>query len=1709
METGKMRNSLSMVLLMLMSTFAAIDIPEAEASEVVLTDAIQIVNGGTANDRMVATDADSMGNVHFVWSRNTQHLWYQMHNARGDVLISETQISNPGSHRAWHPDLAVDSNDNIHITWTDKAAQWTIVYTLIDPSQDDQNGDSATDDVISLIDDFEVSVHTQNRDWPAIDTDSENNAHIVWEDSFEPLEKFYQQPQIYYSMIDPDLTSREAVVAIGETLLTPIIGHKGHPDVAVDLDDFVQIVWDDTRGGKVEMVAPIDTSGSMNAEWADMCVVFYGGYFASGGWFEGLKPMLLKANMTVYETLYALSGNWPSAATSGNCAAAYQTGGSGSQGPRSTPLGIAPGDDSGGIRELTEVIYNNGAVSLPQDGGFYSEFWGPGSTWACMSWKDSGGNVPGNPPTQLDHKWNPNATKIIIPISDEGPYGGDPSQQSDDTQSINEAHDACVQAGIIPVPLLAAGFGSGSSDVGSHMMDLAQCPNGFVSLNTRSCPGSSLRLTNAEGQMYSFPTSSSNSAELQLMVEAMVYLSTNNSREIFMTILDPLSLVENPSPTWQFGDPGTTISGDTYTEDIGPSIDGLGYGHLVVVNDTRITLNDAYSLHPAIAVDNSGNTHLAWMDGRAYGFDIDVNYEIYYTRLRLRGAGDWDGAPQGLPSYGIKQIVDSAVSDIEGLESISANRPFAPNSHMPALFTDSFDNVHLSWLDNSNETQGETLVYTRLNHTHDDYPQGFPLNSLASGILDPWEIVPVTEWQSDKLGPNSPAVPDLGQPPAFARDLGSGAHVAWSDTNKCNDVSNGGAYTLCYVHVLTGLVEVDLTETETYYHTIEPGEQTLYNMTISNPTPGPAELVSDTFTVTLEGVPNNWTATLYFTTNNTPIFDSTPVFLRGGDVVPLYMRVRAPSIYQAHADEIATITVTAVSYKDPAIRDERFTVTLMDVVHGINLDTSHYQVDVEQGESAYFSITVTNTGNVYDTFAFYDPSDLEGQVEWALPFGWGLDFPLSVSLDPGQSVTRNLQVSIPTSQEPGTFVIYLKGWSTGEPVLSIDQGTFDVLELWINVSIKSTGNIVFNIDDQTLHVLPGVCAEFDIAVTKHFTPGYLIFTTPGGPEERPPEISEETWRFEHWTMDLDFEGAPGGNAIPDNAPRYWSVVDTPINITAVMCAPYNATAGLGESVTVKAHLEGASRVRDSRVLLTNVIQRYDLEATVPETILSLYPGQTYQLDTTIENTGNGADRFGISVNSITDSNGYSQVWGVEIPRVIFQELDRGESQTVPIQISVPEMTHAGQYTVVLDVLSEEPYEGTKVRDTILLQIEIIEFHDMRIEIDPMVESKIKTTAPGRTVRFIMNITNFGNVPDQPSLHNYTQQTGASNTMVWNTAPSMAPLLTNWVVTYALLEDFDTEYPLENPCIGQTGDDALTLGQPEPTEGCFKSASTNAITLPVMDPYTTLQVVVIIDIDPAAALSNREIGIKITSQYGSSEAGGDHDETEIWDDSCTLDEDKDGIPDNYRPNCDTNEQIIELRLRAPDLRIVSVEVGQNPLTLDPIYTGEVGEMLSVNVQVVNEGNAHATDVNIILCVDQTESDVEKNGCDEENIIYRQIVQAIMPSDEDDPPKIALLYMVEAGSHDVVVVLDPDNVIVETNEDNNVQKVAEKMGSNLGALDVGVELIAQYTVPTLIVGATLALLGVVTIVMKGRREEAKLRFAEKTSMLSNLDDDDLIF
>jgi len=1668
--------SISLASIMVLSVMSSLLIASVSvsASTVVITEAIQIVDGGTSSDQQAAVGSDSSGNVHVVWTRNNLHLYYSMISPRGETLIDATQITNSGLHKIWHPDLAVDEYDRIHVVWADKAGQHAIMYTALSPWAAPMDGMASDDGTITAIDDTIISRRSQNRDWPALDIDSQNNVHIVWQDNYDELGRFFNQPQIYYSMIQPDIGSGAIVTLFDDTLLTPIIGHKGHPDVVVDANDYVQVAWDDTRGGKVELAFIVDTSGSMYSEWADICTVIYGGNFASGPYFQGIKPMLEEGNMTVYETIYGLGNTLPGAASSGNCQGYNKN-----TGPRTTPLGQTPGDDSGGIRKLPGTIYNGNTYS-----GYSGEDWGPGSNWACLSWKDAAGNVPGNPPTQSDHRWNPNATKIVIPVSDEGPKDGDPSQQADDKAAIQEAHDNCLLAGVIPVGLYGQGYG-GAGNIQSHFMDLVQCPNGIVSTQTRNCPGNTLANTDAGGQAYEFP-SGTGTNQMALLVEAMVYISTNNSREIYMSVLDPYAKMNN-DPSFTPGLPGHSSSGGGYTEDTGAGADG----HLVVVNDTRVTIDDAYSFHPSIGVDNQGNTHIAWMDGRDYGFEKDVNYEVYYTKLRLQGAGAWDGADEGLSTYAIKKINDTPISNVEGRNGLPPASPYAGNSVFPSLLTDDQNNVHIAWVDSGNLSANEEILYTRLNQTD--------LTGDGLMALDPWEAVAVTSWNSNKLGPNSGRQPAIGMPPAFSNDLGSGAHIAWSDTNTCGDEGNNNRFTICYSHVLTGQVDVEFDEGETFYHVIEPGQQTIYNMTMNNSTPGPKDLVADTYGLNISGVPMNWTANLYFASNHSSIFPDTPIFLEGGEDVRFYMRVQAPSIYQANGDELAEIRVTAQSYKDPAIQNDLITLTLMDVVHGINLDTSHSMADIEQGDTAIFSITITNTGNVHDAFVFWDPNSLEGQQEWLLPFGWQVNFPIRVELDPGQSVTKNLEVFVPTSEDPGAFVIYVKGWSEGEPIKSVEKGTYDILELGVFVSIRSTGNIVFAVDDRSEQVKPGECASYDIEVTKNFDSGELVFATPGAPEAKPEGVDLGAWRQENWVVMVDFANATGsadaGDGLGD--PIAWTIPGNADKVTkrvtVHVCAPYNATAGLGPAITLKGYLDGYPRISDSAILSTNVEHVFALDAGIdPDvgTSMNVNPGDQITLPFTVTNDGNGPDRFDFRLARVTDAFGVDVIWDIDIPRESLQELSPGTYQAFDVLMNVPDRVPAGQYTVVLQAFSEEVYpdasgRDTRIRDTVVLTITVDEFHDMQISMDPTVDNAVKTSAPGRIVRFTFNVTNNGNVPDVPTLNNHTAQRDGDS-LLWNELPGMN-VLSSWDVDWFIMRQVSAELVVEEACIVMQ-----STASSFPEDACVYLEDIDEWRLPEMAPYETITTVAAVKVGTDAKLDTRSIGLKVVSKFGDMENDGDHDDSPAWDGD----------------NLDTNEFIVTLRLRAPNLEIKEI-------IMPPSTSAEVDSTIPIGIILQNTGNVHATDIEIVLCEyddvnDETTREIRKNGCDEERVVMRQVVGALLaPDDTEDAKEIELylLYPVTAGSKGVYVVVDPMNEIVESDEGDNVKPIPEPLESNSPVLDLAKEVVGKTALPFAVIVLTIALLGVVYLVGKGRRDEVNKRLAEQSSLVSVLSDEAL--
>jgi hypothetical protein len=612
----------------------------------------------------------------------------------------------------------------------------------------------------------------------------------------------------------------------------------------------------------------------------------------------------------------------------------------------------------------------------------------------------------------------------------------------------------------------------------------------------------------------------------------------------------------------------------------------------------------------------------------------------------------------------------------------------------------------------------------------------------------------------------------------------------------------------------------------------------------------------------------------------------------------------------------------------------------------------------------------------------------------------------------------------------------------------------------------------------------------------------------------------DAWRQDNWVVNLDFSNAPGGNNVPMDTPRAWNIPNGDDYVTyevgVEVCAPTLASAGLGPAVVLKAYLEGYPRISASKILSTNVNHVYSLGADAEldeddmmtlngQEVLAVNPGQQVLIPTTVTNYGNGPDRFDYRLARVTDPAGVDVIWDIEVPRESLDELSRDTEQLFDIEINVPDQVEAGVYTVVFQTFSEESYPDasgrlTRLRFTQEIPVYVQEFYDMQISMDETVDNAVKTSAPGRIVRFEVNITNNGNVPDWARLDNHTSQRDGE-ALIWSELPGMGTL-TGWNVEWRMVKQLGTDLTTEEVCQviesvpTETGNEDAPLN-PEVVfadavdDQCIYVESLDSYYMPMMAPYTTHQMVAIVTIAPSAKLDTRSLGLKVVSKMGNMDNGGDHDDSPAWDGA----------------SLDTNEFILTLRLRAPNLDITEVQAS--------ITQAAVGETIPIKVILENNGNTHATDIEIILCEypdagdRDTENEIRKNGCEEDRIVMRQVIGALFAPDASEESKsieLYLLYPVSAGSHGVYVVVDPLNEIVETSEGDNVQAVSTSLESANPFLDVAGEVVGKTALPFAVIVLTFALLGVVYLVGKGRRDDVNKRLAEQSSLISVLGNDD---
>ena len=1582
---------------------------------------VLMLGSGNIDDPVIV--GDSQGNFNVIWVENNTKLMYAQIDSAG-TIVNGPVVQMFGASNVKHSlAISIDDSDILHYVWIQETQNGPCLrYVAADPFSDADT----SDDWFSPSDHSYGSVVCNNGngyeiDNPAIVADSQGAAHVVWESNEDPLNNRHWLPGIHYAMMEANWTTQVPNSPIFDTMLTTEVSKSTHPELAITANDEVVVTWQDSRGSMVEVTAILPSTGSITDEWNDFCLIMYGGTDGTGWSAPGLKQMADDAEVVLLETLYSLGDYIPWAGNQNNCAGH-------STGQRSRSVMLTPQDDSGEVRKLHRTMYNGASNNW---GNQYKD-WGPGATWACLSWKDANGNTGNNanPPTQFDHRWNPEATKFVFPIGYEGPKSGNPAQQPDDLQSINEAHDACIDGGVTVVPLLGTGMSTNSNNMWSHALDLAHCPSSGVSTGPRTCSGYNDRTTDIAGSAWGWPSSGTS---IELLYDTLLHVVHSGSPEIWTTVLDPYALLNDPGHTR--GTPGHSEVGGQYVESTGWG--GVMGDHFVVVNDTRITDDYASSTRPQVEIASNGYFEFIWTDSRGVGgVSRSDSQEIYWRRVNLN-AWDFNGQATGIDISSISGA-DTGVERLSSFDVIGnvGSRDAGAHSAQPAFEIDVDDKMHLVWVEHD-EQSGVNISYTRSMDAKQGQLQGAPTpwwTSCSAGDSSfgcRTAVYDVSPWDSDKMGAGGRAVlvdPDGndGSPPALGitSDRRRTAAVAWIDSDPCGTTSTITGEHLCLRRIQRSLLQLD-PEVPNLARTLEPGEQVTMNFTIEH-LGAVGAAVMDAHLIWDSTMSSHWDVTAVAGSGQgatllTPIDANFQI--DSGGTMPISITIVAPSKHAATEQEHHLPSLSIVSYDGNHIDNLRLDITL-DVDHFLLWNLTQDRIEIEQGNSGVLSIELGNYGNLYEDVEIPSAESLIGRSIWGLPFGWEVSFPSHFDdLADGSSITKLLTIDVPDFQNPGevNLTLYASSGKVNDPEQTTGATTSHTIT--VEVLRKRAGNVVFELWDSLEQVSPGECGIFDIRISKHYGDDDVKFILVDGPVDRPGSIDEGTWRQDHWTAEIDFSLLPGGNSVPFGSGRYFTDGMTRKIIVSI-CSPTQALAAERDSLTLRAELMTDSLAYDEVSMEVEVIPEQALVATWDASPTSIEPGQTFEVTTTVANIGNVPQTFEVRLgDEIAD-------WHIEMDADQPTGLAVGSSTVMVLLVTVPLTAIADDTTIVIEFHSVTDQDS--YRTQIIGYIEVLPRIDLQLHLADG-QKGVLDLRPGDTTDIAFIVVNAGNWAEAPWLENHT--TGAGGGLsVEPRLDGLSGLQTKWYV----VENAGTPLALYTEIL------------PGPA---------GRLRLPTLQPGESVPVVFRMSLFGHPGWDSDDLGVRLRSVTGYAASGGDIDADGKW-----LTE-------------DNNEQIIRFNIFAPELYVLEV-------------TEELdGDEVRLQVKIQNSGNDPAENLLVRIC-DMTLERAEAAGCDRNDAIAEQRIPYIGPAVDGVPTTHVIAVRVSGGISPIVVAVDAENEVIEADESNNMMErelILVGGGSSDGTTQELIEFASQNGLMVLMLALWAAIVLLVFTTWRSRTRE----------------------
>jgi len=400
----------------------------------------------------------------------------------------------------------------------------------------------------------------------------------------------------------------------------------------------------------------------------------------------------------------------------------------------------------------------------------------------------------------------------------------------------------------------------------------------------------------------------------------------------------------------------------------------------------------------------------------------------------------------------------------------------------------------------------------------------------------------------------------------------------------------------------------------------------------------------------------------------------------------------------AHGCTEDKITVITTSKADNTVRDNASCTAHVENVYGVGVSISPPENSAKPGRSTTFTVTVTNTGNITDTYDLTVSDNL----------GWGPTLsPTAFTLADGASGTATLTVLIPDNQTAGTRDnIRVRATSRADNRVSAENSAVAYVAAFLRkVKVSLTPTRQENSPGGMLNYTVVVANEGDIA------DNYAL--TASDNENWGPTVTPSSLAI-----------APGAS---DNAALS---VTIPEKTWAHKEATVVATATSTENAGVAAS--------DMGVAKTSVVRGVDVSISPGEN--EALPGENTTYVVTITNTGNVEDTYDITVSN-------NAGWEIVFSLTWVKLSPYGSAVVAELIVIVPEDAVPGtpSNTTVTAVSENDP--EVRDNDSCIARAKVVR------GVGVSILENYQENEEGGMLNYTVVIANTGNVPDNYALEN--------------------------------------------------------------------------------------------------------------------------------------------------------------------------------------------------------------------------------------------------------------------------------------------------------------------------------------------------------------------